>query len=80
VVDQHRSDPVAVLHPEFLDQQVGDLADPVVEGLERQLDTLAAPVVVPGQEGLVAVAPGLALGQAAEALEPCAGVLHGGAC
>jgi hypothetical protein len=37
-------------------------------------------VVVPGEEGLVAVAPRLALGEDREALERAAGSFHERAC
>ena len=69
MVDQDGPDPVAGLGSELVDQEVGRLGDPVVEGAVRQLDPLVPVVVVPGEQGLVAVAPGLALGGDVEAPE-----------
>ena len=52
MVDQDGLDPVAGLGSELVDQEVGRLGDPVVEGAVRQLDPLVPVVVVPGEQGL----------------------------
>ena len=57
---------VAALEVVLLDQQRGDLGDPVGVGRHRQLDALAGPLVVPREERAAGVAAQLRAEQVAE--------------